>query len=960
MPIDSADTRMTGHRSFQAGDVLSFGPFSLSVAGRLLKRADEPIALGGRALDVLIALTERAGELVSYSELISLAWPNVTVDEANLRVQIATLRKALGGEDGGRYISNVAGRGYCFVAPVTRSQEPTAKAEGIAGSGQSWRLPPRLARMVGRDEAVRAVSEQLLTARFVSIVGPGGIGKTTVAVSVAHALLAGFSGAVSFIDLSALTKPQFVPTAVASALGFMIQANDPFGSLVAFLGDKKILLVLDNCEHVIDSAAVLAERIVSEAPQAHILATSREALRVEGERVHLLYSLDCPPADLTTVEVLRYPAAQLFMERAAASGYSAALSDVDAPIVAAICRRLDGIALAIELAAGRAGSLGIRGIAELLDNRFSLLWHGRRTALPRHQTLNAMLDWSYNLLPEHERAVLSRLSVFVGDFTIEAACSVASEETDQASSTDALESLLAKSLISTSSAPGPTYYRLLDTMGVYARAKLIERGEANRAARRHANFFSKFLQHDEIVQSRFGERDLSGYASHIGNVRAALEWAFSDGGDVAVGMELATWAVPLFIGLSLLEECKRWCERALACLDDTVRGTRQEMVLQEALALSSMFTQGDADQVRAAIERGLALEETFGDRRHQLQLLYGLYRLLMRLGDFCGALEAAQRTATFAEGAQDPTGVVVAEFMLGTCYHFMGDQAAAQFYGERGVARSVKPGTVIPNFFGFDHRIYAPISLARTLWLRGFSDQARSLARSAVEGALGQDNPLSTCVALTYGSAVFIWSGDLQIAGDYVERLVEYAGRYSIEPYRAAGLGLKGVLAIARDDVVSGVDLLRSAVGTLSAKKLNNQLTPFAGALAEGLRMTGQVEEALLTVNGAIARAAGCGSTFDMPELLRIKAEILAATPQYSRASVVNCLNEAIEAARVQSALALELRSTMTLARLLSEGGQRGQARRELALVYDRFIEGFQTEDLRLARALLEDLQSRS
>ncbi|MEH2545499.1 putative ATPase/DNA-binding winged helix-turn-helix (wHTH) protein [Bradyrhizobium sp. AZCC 2262] len=952
---------MNGRRNVQPGDVLSFGPFSLFVAGRLLKTADEMIPLGGRALDVLIALTERAGEVVSYRELISIAWPNVTVDEANLRVQIATLRKALGGEDGARYISNVAGRGYCFVAPVTRSQEPTAKAEGIAGSEQSWRLPPRLARMVGRDEAVRAVSEQLLTGRFVSIVGPGGIGKTTVAVSVAHALVAGFGGAVSFVDLSALTKPQFVPTAVASALGFMIQANDPFGSLVAFVGEKKVLLVLDNCEHVIDSAAVLAERIVSEAPQAHILTTSREALRVEGERVHLLHSLDCPPehANLTAAEVLRYPAAQLFMERATAGGYCAALIDIDAPVVATICRRLDGIALAIELAASGAGYLGIRGIAELLDNRFSLLWHGRRTALPRHQTLNAMLDWSYNLLPEHERAVLSKLSVFVGDFTIEAACSVASEkETDQASSTDALESLLVKSLISTSSATGPTYYRLLDTTGAYARARLIERGEANRAARRHANFFSRFLQHDEIVQSRFGERDLSGYASHVGNVRAALEWAFSDGGDVAVGMELATWAAPLFIGLSLLEECKRWCERALACLNDAVRGTRQEMILQEALALSSMFTQGDVDQVRAAIERGLVLEEMFGDRRHQLQLLYGLYRLLMRLGDFRGALEAAQKTAIFAEG--DPTGMVVADFMLGTCYHFIGDQAAAQLYGERGMARAVKPGTVIPNFFGFDHRIYAPISLARTLWLRGFSDQARSLARKAVDGALGQDNPLSTCVALTYGSAVFIWSGDLQIAGDYVERLVEYAGRHSIEPYRAAGLGLRGVLAIARDDVVFGVDLLRSAVGTLSAKKLNVQLTPFAGALAEGLRMTGHVEEALLTVNGAIARTAGCGSTFDMPELLRIKAEILAATPQLSRASVVNCLNEAIEAARVQSALALELRSTITLARLLSEAGQPDQARRELALVYDRFTEGFQTDDLRRARTLLEDLELRS
>ena len=249
-----------------------------------------------------------------------------------------------------------------------------------------------------------------------------------------------------------LTNSQLVPTVVGSALGFMVQAHDPFGSLVTFLDEKKIFLTLDNCEHVIDSASELAERVVNEAPQAHILATSREALRVEGEHVHLLYSLDCPPehADTTAAEVMRYPAVQLFMDRAAAAGQRTALSDVDAPIVASICRRLDGIALAIELAASRAGSLGICGIAELLDNRFSLLWHGRRTGVPRHQTMNAMLDWSYNLLPEQERVVLSRLSVFVGDFTVEAACSVTPEtEAEEASTIEALESLLTKSLIST-------------------------------------------------------------------------------------------------------------------------------------------------------------------------------------------------------------------------------------------------------------------------------------------------------------------------------------------------------------------------------------------------------------------------------------------------------------------------------------------------------------------------------
>src|SRR3984893_14430541 len=417
---------MSDHRDSEPKDVLSFGPFSLFVAERLLKKGDEPMPLGGRALDILIALTEQAGEVVSHKKLISSVWPDVTVEEANLRFQIAALRKALGD---GRYISNIAGRGYCFVVPVTRSSaRQTVPVTGITTTERVQKLPPRLARMVGRDDTVRALTQQLQEWRFVSIVGPGGVGKTTVAISVAHTLSDGFHDAVFFIDLAALTDPQLVPTAIASALGFMVQTQDPVIGLLTFIGDRKILLVLDNCDHVIGVAAALAERVVSEAPQAHILATSREALRVEGEHVHLLYSLDCPPEDVgsTAMEVLKYPAAQLFMERAAASGHGAELSDIDAPIVARSCRRLDGVALAIELAASRVGSLGIRGTAELLDNRFNLLWHGRRTALPRHETLNAMLDWSYSLLSEREKLVLCGLSVFVGDSTLQAAGSVAS------------------------------------------------------------------------------------------------------------------------------------------------------------------------------------------------------------------------------------------------------------------------------------------------------------------------------------------------------------------------------------------------------------------------------------------------------------------------------------------------------------------------------------------------------
>src|SRR6202795_3289652 len=776
---------MNDRRDPQPNDLLSFGPFSLLTAERLLKKADESIPLGGRALDILIALVERAGEVVTHRELISTVWPGVTVEDANLRAHIAALRKALGdGRDGARYVFNVAGRGYCFVAPVTRSgAEELVPVTGIATTERVQKLPPRLARMVGRDDTVRSLAQQLQMWRFVSIVGPGGIGKTTVAISVAHTLSDGFHDGVFFIDLAALTDPQLVPTAIASALGLMVQTQDPLVGLLTFIGDRKILLVLDNCEHVIGVVAALAERVVSEAPQAHILATSREALRVEGEHVHLLYSLDCPPEDagLTATEALGYPAAQLFMERAAASGYGTALSDIDAPILARICRRLDGIALAIELAASRVGCLGIRETAELLDNRFSLLWRGRRTALPRHETLNAMLDWSYSLLSEREKVVLCRLSVFVGDFTRQAAGSIASEtEVDEAGVVDAVASLVAKSLISTTVINESTYYRLLDTTRAYAAPKLGARGDAARIARPPPIFYSTFLEHDEIIQPLFGEHDLSGYAPHIGNVRAGLGWALSDHRDLAVGIELATWAAPLFFGLSLFEECRGWCERALAALDDASRGTRQEMILQEALALSSMLSRGNSDQVRAELERGLALAEALEDRPRQLRLLVGLNHFLGRLGDVRGALAVAKQGGVIAQAAKHPAGTVWAECWVGNAHHFLGIQATAQLHCERSTALAVELGTFNANFFVFDFRSIATIFLARALWLRGFSDQALRFARRAIDEAASRDHPVPTCISLVYASTFLLWTGDLLGASDLIERLIAHAGRYSL------------------------------------------------------------------------------------------------------------------------------------------------------------------------------------
>ncbi len=281
--------------------IACFGPFQLSAGRRRLEKDGVEVRLGGRALDILLALIARAGELVPAAELTRRVWGEVSVTESSLRVHMTGLRKALGSDS---YITNVAGRGYGFMAPVTwrRSDEAPPRSE----SASAGRLPPPLRRMTGRDGAVDTLVEQLRSARFVSIVGSGGIGKTTVAVACAHAMADGFGDRSYFIDLGSLKDGSLVAATVASALGLVAPASNVLGSIASYLSDKSALLVFDNCEHVVETAAALVEHLYYEAAQVHILATSREALRVDGEQVYFLPPLETPPEGvrLTTAEIV--------------------------------------------------------------------------------------------------------------------------------------------------------------------------------------------------------------------------------------------------------------------------------------------------------------------------------------------------------------------------------------------------------------------------------------------------------------------------------------------------------------------------------------------------------------------------------------------------------------------------------------------------------------------------------
>ncbi len=472
---------------------ISFGPFRLLPGRRLLLEADREVHIGSRALDILIALLERPGDLITRSELMARVWPHTVVVEANLTVHVGALRRALGdGQGGSRYLVTTPGRGYRFVGPVTLSDLNAAAAQAAAVQ-PAHNLPILMTRLVGRGGLVAKLTKQLPQHGFITLAGPGGIGKTSVALALATGLAGTYTHGVWWADLASLRNPDHVPAALAAVLGIDLGLkDDAISELIAALKPKHMLLVLDSCEHVIGTAARLAIGLRKAAPGVQILATSREPLCSEGECVCRLLPLASPPpsATLGVAEALEFPAVQLFVERAAATMNDFEFNDSDTPVVADICRKLDGIPLAIELAATRVDALGLRGLAARLADRARLLTIGSRTGLARHQTMRAAFDWSYELLSETERLVLRRLAIFVGAFSLEGpAMAVAGRGINASDFVDCIANLVMKSLVSADISGATPLYRLLDTTRAYALEKLSESGESDEIVYRHAEYF---------------------------------------------------------------------------------------------------------------------------------------------------------------------------------------------------------------------------------------------------------------------------------------------------------------------------------------------------------------------------------------------------------------------------------------------------------------------------------------
>jgi predicted ATPase/DNA-binding winged helix-turn-helix (wHTH) protein len=889
------------------------------------------LRIGTRAFDVLLALVERAGETVSNEELIARVWPGTAVHDANLRVQVRALRRALGDRhDGARYIVNVPLRGYCFVAPVAM-QASSGSTERDHDPLSPSELPLQAPRLVGRAETVATLERQLQDRRLITIVGSAGTGKSAVALVLAERLAVAGGRSVKFIDLAPLADPALVPSTVASALRISLPPRDQARAFVDAVGGRRLLLVLDNCEHLIAPVAFLAEMVLRGAPGVGILATSREPLHVPGEWVSRLPSLGVPPSSstLTAEEAMTFPAVELFVERASASFDGFAMTDVEAPLVAELCRRLDGLPLAIELAAAQAESSTVKELAGRLDDRLGLIMKGRRAARPRRRSLQGAMEWSYESLSGRQQRGLRLLAIFPGSFDVDGVTALTVEDEGRPSDALAdLTDLIEKSLVVVDARAERVHYRLLATTRAYALEKLRERGELEAARRRHAMRTRDFLERaasdwDGVDAARWRAQN----EGLIDDVRAAIAWAFSPEGDTSLGVALATSSVRCGALLSLHQEFRGYVVKALQVPNLARLDPASAVKLTVALQSFNLYTRGEID---SSIEQASALAESHGSPSDQEITLEGMWsRRLFDEGDYRGAIEMAKRHALVTSTMSDPAMRFNSDRVMGIGLHFFGDQSGARPLLERVVAHGT-PLLRPEKPFQIDMRVSGGLALARVLWLQGFAERAAMVAERALARAREVNDPMAICYVLAFAACpIAIWSGETEKAAAFTNTLRRESAQHGL-PYwekwaECYAVALSPSIEVGLEKYLM---LQQEVLGTLREDLVSSEL---------------------------VARIDASRDNWCAPEVLRVSAISLLRTAK-STLQAESLLLRSLETAKRHDSRSWELRSAASLARLWSKRKRLRDARELLEPVILAFPEGKPTADLRIARELLSSL----
>jgi tetratricopeptide (TPR) repeat protein len=649
---------------------------------------------------------------------------------------------------------------------------------------------------------------------------------------------------------------------------------------------------------------------------------------------------------------MAWPAIQLFMERAREGGARGTVSDDEYRTVADLCRQLDGNPHAIGLVASRVGTYGIQGVADLFASQFALQWQGRRDDSPRHQTVEALIDWSHNLLPERDRQVLYRLSVFSGSCPIEAAVAVTADDAiDAFQVREAIGDLVDKSLVAVSVESGGTHLRLLETTRAYATARLAKVPGGDRFARRHALHYAEHLRTlaEGHVTSRAGSAHLR--ALEIGNIRTAIEWAFSAGRDPILATTMWCMAAPLFLELGLVRECKRTCERSINELPDQFRSTQTELRLLDSMA-TTYFAGADYDAaMKQVLERGLELSRQLGDTESMFHFLTGLHLKMITSDEFENSSFICEQYSSSAITSGGPAEAAIAGWMTGSSRHYAGDLVGADATFAASMQLVAQHGIRPRHYFEVMEAIIAEINTARVKWALGMPEQALQLALNVIDA--GRAIPGSLAMRVTLCFPILLSHGLYDQAKGLIEELENLSIDYNASVRRQVINLNKGFLLVQLGQSEAAIDHLQQCLVMLPPPKMSVVRVDALQALAEAQRLSGKAADALQTINEAIDLAREIKAGFNFPDLLRTKAEVLMSLPTAGKNEVDRMLAEATEYASKQEALAWELRLALTVAQASHSTGERIEARKKLERVYSRFTEGFDTNDLKaVAQAL--------
>ena len=888
-----------------------FGDCRFIPARQLLLHRDVPIRLGSRAVDLLHALVRRPGIVVSKDDLIRSAWPDVSVDDSNLKVNIAALRRALAQDRSGpTFIATVPGRGYRFVAPISvAGPADEAAIRGITGQ------LPAIPALVGRDAALAEIVGGLPGTRLLTIVGPPGVGKTSIAAAVAQQVGHRLRHGICFVDLAAVEDPQLVAPAVAFALGLNSNSFNVLAALVETLRKRTLLLVLDNCEHVLSAAATVADGLNLGVPGLLIIATSREPLRCRGESVYRLEPLPIPPAGgALDATAIRFAAVELLVQRAETHGYR--FDAADAGSLASISRRLDGIALSIELVAPRLAADGPAELADLLEESFALLAFQGDTPTNRHTTLMTTLDWSYNLLSQNEARLLRHLSVFGATFALEDVVGAFASLGSALDLTNWLESLAAKSLLSPSYHSGRRRYRLLDTTRGFAAYRLQADGEQNSAMDAYARHLLGLFTRAEAEWSwRAREEWVETYGHWSADLLRAIDWSWRDGQARELGIRLTAAAIPLWNEMSSLTDMTTRVSEALEALDGMAIDDlilRLKLVCAHALNLN--FSDHRGAEIQATWRDAIALAEKAGSLEYRLRTVMGWAGALTFSGDHRLVLVGLSELRALLDKEGGHSAAPDVE-RLELANRFYCGEIAAAVAGMRAMARAHSAIAYRSQIsrFQLDRFVGIRSYLAPMLWVVGEHEEALDVAQEGISAAVRIGHPVSLMHVLAVGGiSVSLWSGLPDLARSQLKQL---EAQHQLCPmdtwspfirfYRAA------VDAAAGDP--QAVDRMDDAIRGLIARNLRIQLAMNLAMLSDAALLHNRLDvvqrvavEALDYLNHD---EAWCRS-----ELLRVVG--LARWREGDTLSAVEYLARAVQVARKSGARSLELRAATQLAKL--------------------------------------------